>query len=266
MKKLIKAVAQFYSSHSEAQIIEQIHDAFDNASKSALAEANKILEEAAKNGDAEERKRLMKLIGIDPSMAMATTKVTAEEMTKILTRKRIIDEYTQKYPHLKIIFPEQVQAICNKYKLIHAPISWYKGVIPMKNLKEVADFSLCADDILYMSRSYYGPTVSFMEAYNRYPSITTLPRISNTCIEGGDIIKVVEQSEEIYGNLRTRFEICAPKEDIIVPEGSRLSKGKFSIFSVPDPIILFPQKNCYIIVSKWGLEASDPLVVNEKMN
>jgi len=45
---------------------------------------------------------------------------------------------------------------------------------------------------------------------------------------------------------------------------------KISKIEIPDPVVLKPvyyggQKH-YLIVTAWGLEASDELVVNEKMN
>lgn len=36
--------------------------------------------------------------------------------------------------------------------------------------------------------------------------------------------------------------------------------------NVPDPVVLQPVKGGFLIVCAWGEEASDEIVVNEKMN
>lgn len=44
-------------------------------------------------------------------------------------------------------------------------------------------------------------------------------------------------------------------------EGYKLEK-KF----IPDPVVLQPVKGGYLILTAWGDEASDPLVVNQNFN
>ena len=35
---------------------------------------------------------------------------------------------------------------------------------------------------------------------------------------------------------------------------------------IPDPVVLQPVKGGYLILTAWGDEASDPLVINENFN
>ena len=35
---------------------------------------------------------------------------------------------------------------------------------------------------------------------------------------------------------------------------------------IPDPVVLQPVKGGYLIITAWGDEASDEIVVNQKMN
>ena len=56
---------------------------------------------------------------------------------------------------------------------------------------------------------------------------------------------------------------------IIAPEHKlNVSKGKIedNVLKIKDPIVLQPVKEGYLIVSSWGLEASDELVVNKINN
>ena len=62
------------------------------------------------------------------------------------------------------------------------------------------------------------------------------------------------------------LQICAPVKDmdstgLEVAEGYKLQKKH-----IPDPVVLQPVKNGYLILTAWGDEASDELVVNQKFN
>lgn len=56
---------------------------------------------------------------------------------------------------------------------------------------------------------------------------------------------------------------------IIAPEHKLNTRGKVKeghILKIKDPIVLQPVDKGYLIVSSWGLEASDELVVNPVSN
>jgi hypothetical protein len=65
------------------------------------------------------------------------------------------------------------------------------------------------------------------------------------------------------------LEIAAPASDFDTT-GMELKNFKLSPIEFPDPIVLqpvfFEGSKHYLIVTAWGLEASDEMVVNEKMN
>ncbi len=58
--------------------------------------------------------------------------------------------------------------------------------------------------------------------------------------------------------------ICAPKADMNI-EG-KIMKGVFATNPVPDPIVLHYVDDGFLILSKWGLEGQDPMLVNEAHN
>ena len=49
--------------------------------------------------------------------------------------------------------------------------------------------------------------------------------------------------------------------DLQLEEGYKLVKKH-----IPDPVVLQPVKGGYLIITAWGDEASDPLVINPLMN
>lgn len=91
---------------------------------------------------------------------------------------------------------------------------------------------------------------------------------------GRDVEKKIERSYHginytgwfSIDNIKTEslssFVICAPKSDMIETDSS--FKTKFN--HVPDPVVLYPVDKGYIIVTAWGDEASDQLVINHQNN
>ena len=70
-------------------------------------------------------------------------------------------------------------------------------------------------------------------------------------------------------NMKCPLEIAAPLKDFNMTN-AEVKGFKISKIEIPDPIVLKPvifnnQKH-YLIVTAWGLEASDELVVNQKFN
>ena len=70
-------------------------------------------------------------------------------------------------------------------------------------------------------------------------------------------------------NMKLPLEIAAPLKDFNMDE-MEVKDFKLSKIEIPDPIVLKPvifnnQKH-YLIVTAWGIEASDELVVNANHN
>jgi hypothetical protein len=69
--------------------------------------------------------------------------------------------------------------------------------------------------------------------------------------------------------MKCPLEIAAPLKDFNMT-GAEVNGFKISKIEIPDPIVLKPvifnnQKH-YLIVTAWGLEAADELVVNANHN
>lgn len=174
------------------------------------------------------------------------------------TTINVIDYFRTNYPFNKFITEDEVKRLCEKYGLLLGEAGSYIGDVPDKNLKEIEGFKLKKED--WKEQDFY--------------SIRDLiaPRISPR-FENGSWFLDWGGPDFNYGLGRTtsekeqpKFKICAPKEDFdtmgwVVRDGYKL---------VYDPIVLQPVSkdgiDGYLIVTAWGEEASDEIVVNEKKN
>jgi hypothetical protein len=88
-----------------------------------------------------------------------------------------------------------------------------------------------------------------------------------------EILKFFEMypKEASYSKQPVPLAICAPLKDMDMKgmhlEGSKMVKD----VPVPDPVVLLPKNHPngtsgYLILTAWGDEASDPLVVNQNNN
>lgn len=62
--------------------------------------------------------------------------------------------------------------------------------------------------------------------------------------------------------------ICAPEKDMDTKGKTKVGFKLFEVFKteIPDPVVLKPVIGGYLILTAWGDEASDELVVNQKFN
>ena len=155
-----------------------------------------------------------------------------------------ISYFQQKYPNHKFITMEAIEKLCNKYSLSFGPIYKYIGEIPSKNLEHMASFNIDVEDKAYIK-----------EQYGR------------------------DHEYELYSHNKGKIApwlICAPVKDFDM-RNSHVVKGQIRT-NMPaplDPVVIQPVKygtdrgyNIIggLIITAWGDEASDPNVVNQKMN
>lgn len=174
-------------------------------------------------------------------------------------KKSIID-YSIAFPGYKIIYLPQILNLCQKYNLFFGSVNFFKGDIPFKNLKAIDDFSKFQQ--------------KFESLHGRISYRNDVPVTS-----------------QLYADLNHRestYYICAPKSDFIgeglttirneifrYDERIKFNKSYFSIKKpVKDPIVFCPVKalnpgeriQTFVVVTAWGKEASDELVVNHINN
>jgi hypothetical protein len=242
---------------SVKKTIEQIHNEFDTAGERLLCEAKELL---SKESDTNKGERLKK-IGFRSSLHA----VKADNInTKRQIQKEIatsVEYYAHHYPFNKYINDDEVNKICKKYGLLCGPASNYKDDMPDNNLVEIERFSLREEDMNKIKYGYFkyddGHLVGSKEPTDLYGYT-----VFNGWRFNHDIIR--KDISETHHFEKPEFKICAPQSHFDMTNMEK--KGHFLSIHVPDPIVLQPVTGGYLIVTKWGLEASDELVVNKKDN
>jgi hypothetical protein len=240
---------------TNTEIVEEIHDKFERAADELLEEAKRIL----KDQSSLDRNRMKMLASLGFTSTKDYVDNTQHLARIILSEEQIefINYYKQNYPLNKFITENQVQSICGKYGLLCGDVNLFKGIVPNKNLKEIAAFKLVGKDkeIVYYR---YDNGRKYLDNHKTFDKFNE--KNKETLLSGGEVFG---ECGTRYGLLEGKFSICAPIADMDI-RGMRVEEGYRIVKD--DPIVLQPVPGGYLIVSKWGLEASDPSVINEINN
>lgn len=246
------------------EIIEEIHESFYTEVDRLLASA-KIANslDTNKQGLIEKCARL-KTLGFTNTQEVkeAEVEITRLDNLKLDNEKKktlieAINYFSFKYPNYKFITEDSVKKICAKYNLVYGAIDRYIGTVPDKNLRQMENFKVLEDDecFAYGRESFWGGE---REISIKYQTVEEY-KINM----GNDMYMYSNYSQKI--NMKCPLEIAAPLKDFNM-EGLEVKDFKLSKIEIPDPVVLKPvifhgQKH-YLIVTAWGIEAGDELVVN----
>ena len=248
------------------EIIEQIHEDFNTEVDKLLKSAKIKLDETPNNPSLIEKANRLRGLGFS---ATKEVEISSEEEARINELKkenkekdsiiRAIKYFSGKYPLYKFITEDSVKKICEKYNLVYSTVDRYIGAVPDKNLNDIENFNVSDSDCC-------------AEEYTRYSSIygsTDTNRIYSGFSEG-------REDKLRYSNIYTSvgvrevyrkcaLEIAAPIKDFNL-DASEVKDFKISDVVIPDPVVLqpvhFEGKKHYLIVTAWGLESEDNLVMN----
>lgn len=241
-------------------IIAEIHNTFYNAGDKLLAEANQILNTV---GEVRiEKAKRLKSLGFVNS-------VDVQEWEKVKVTDYIaktINEYNMIYPNNKFITEEQVELICKKYNLMCAPISFYKGFVPESKVSDIERFMIHR----VHRRDLACKNIKFMYEYTQQEEKSALKKKYKDGIYPVPVNSYIEdiriESYDLIDN--QSMMICAPKKDFNLKWYQKMTRFFQSVkrVEIPDPVVLQPCKGGYLIVTAWGDEASDEIVVNQNHN
>lgn len=255
-----KALTPKPSKKQMQDIIVGIHNEFDTAGDKLLAEANEVLNG---NYDIEKGERLQRL-GFTNSKAA----VDADTVKKMKIEKKkqaeTVEYFRTFYPNNKFITEGLVKKICEKYNLVFGGINYYKGDVPEKNIAEIENFKLREED-KDDCFDYKSTSLGQLGGIDNYTAGLSRERYMMHQIYMQQALMQPQYEATPNGEKKQQpFKICAPESDFdmryMVRSGHKIE------LHIPDPIVLQPVKNGYLIVSKWGLEAEDAALTNEKMN
>jgi hypothetical protein len=275
------------------ELVMEIHEAFYSADERLLQEAKDLLANP-KIDKALYAERLSK-VGFAASKPVKDAIDMAEAHLKAGDTIKTVEYYRVHYPNNKYITAEEVKKICEKYGLLLGDASNYIGDVPEKNLGEIERFRLRKEDWTEKALSYgfgsftmemfsslwssqylgiasaksrrSGVLSDYYRRVNEGIGLITLPptyadeqpKIDYGYSVGVDPYKKEEPSKETE---QAAFKICAPKKDFNTA-GYEVKDGHILVY---DPVVLQPVKEGFLIVTAWGAEASDELVINHNQN
>lgn len=270
---------------SQRQIIQEIHNEFDTAEDRLLCEAQKIISSNSEKVVYDKAKRLKDAGFVNTELVlMASAKQQALVNGK--EQADLIMYYKQKYPFQKFITQQELDRICNKYGLVYAPVANYTKEVPDKNLFDIEN----AEEVDVLDRVENEYWIEITKSYyerkipSNQPKKFILPKeikrsylstnhsasrwsILNTHLSGfSDSSTWFVENHTCTEIKKEGLFIAAPMSHFKM-DGLK-KKGRFgflniSITEVKDPIVFRYVRGGIQIITKWGLEASDPSLLND---
>lgn len=248
------------------EIIEEIHESFYTEVDRLLASAKIANSLDTDKEELIQKCKRLKVLGFTNTKEVKEAEVELKRLSILQAeneaKKTLIEAinyFSFKYPNYKFITEESVKKICRKYNLIYGAIDRYTGTVPDKNLKQMEDFKVLEDDECFVHKiSYIG-----MRDYVHIEHITHSQYKAKQERQLLDTHRIALRYHDI--NMKSPLEIAAPLKDFNM-DGMEIKDFKISKIEIPDPVVLKPvifagQKH-YLIVTAWGIEAGDELVVN----
>lgn len=239
------------------ELIEQIHNEFNGAGDILLKEANEILGNCNFKID---KYDMLKQFGFTKTREVVEIDQKVEEQRMSDEIVNAIKKYRFHYSNQKFITKAVVDQICNKYNLICGKVSSYTGFVPQKNLDEIGAFKLKDEHYQYIvhhigTRGF----VTRIKTYQEYLDEQKL--MDNWKMTNSEAFfdKITDMNTSLI-HKNEELLICAPIKDMELKANERI-QGNF-IIEIPDPVVLHPVPEGYIVLTAWGDEKSDPLVVN----
>ena len=253
--------------------VEEIHETFYTEVDRLLDFAKRLNSLDTDKQDLIEKCERLKSLGFTSTTEIQEAETELERLKTLSQENESKKELTEainyfsfKYPNYKFITEKSVKKICKKYNLVYAPVDRYIGSVPDKNLKHIEDFKIDKDDECFVSQTVLS------EPLIGRRSITSLLSFKKykENIKYEPDYKFVGFTNTFTTYNKCPLEIAAPLKDFnttgMEVDDYELSKK----IEILDPVVLkpvfFKGKKHYLIVTAWGVEASDDLVVNERFN
>ena len=240
-----------------ASLDEQLHKDVHSAQEALLAEATRILNTPQPH-DTTKSERLRKLY----DMGFSRTEDVKEQHELDVKRqehedmKTAIQYYTKKYPMYRFINRDTVDAVCKKYGLILTVVRDYISDIPEKNQDEIINFKVWRDDTRYPSELFreqmtFGSTRGYDDEGD------------DRKMSGRDLLILAPKHKLDLSDKVVEGHIAKLKDPIVLQAVRGFSNGEIHS---DDYHYYSNMSKGYLIVSSWGLEASDENVVNGNRN
>jgi hypothetical protein len=257
-----------------SEIIKEIHETFYTEQERLFENANEVHSLETEKQDLIDKRERLVAQGFKNTAEVKEADEEIKRISKLQAKneenKRLqaaIRYFSFKYPNYRFITDESVDKICEKYNLVVGSVDLYEGTVPDVNLKHIEEFKVADEDVSW------NRTVS--DIMTSFTKVIT-PREAKMEL---DIKKAQEERMDrgvfwghnsMYTSVRrTSLDIVAPKKDF-KKESVRVKGNRVGLPEILDPIVLqpvfFDDKKYNLIVTAWGDEAADELVVNSIHN
>lgn len=270
---------------SQSELIEQIHSEFDTAPERLLMEAEILLRNAGEvSAEAKRKADRLEAIGFNSSFEATEVREKQAKHDEAVRAAEIVKYYRHTYPFTKFLTQEELDRICGKYGLVYAPVSRYIREVPEKNLSEIER----AQPLKALDLPDDVCTRSFMATLSSPISVSgVLKRLKrNNCPEfKGETEKELFEylgrysfyfdreyntdyvtrsyREHLSVNRDDKFFIAAPKDHFDLTGYEQNGKFEFVKSIVKeDPIVFRKVRGGILVITKWGIEASDEALIN----
>ena len=263
-------------------IVQEIHDTFYSEVDRLLAEAGIKLSSDTNKTDVLAKADRLSMLGFNNAkeVSVATKeRIRLSGIERVNTEKgnliEAINYFSFKYPQYKFITEASVKKICQKYGLIYGQVSLYKGEVPDKNLAEIEKLSIKEEDFVFEQEpnwrmSLFGRQINknLIGYEERAKHLIFHEGLLTDRALGNYGFEAMQECVRLVGN-KAPLEIAAPIKDFDT-RNMEVKDFKLSPIEVPDPVVLHPVMfkgiKHYLIVTAWGLEGTDELVVNQRNN
>lgn len=192
-----------------------------------------------------------------------TNSIATRLYSAIAKNHDVIREYNQKYlGQYKFILEPQLERVCEKYNLFVRDVDLFLGDIPEKNINDIMGFSVFIDDLPiheYGMQQFYRNYSHLMNSGGDFTYSYESLRLPIKHFAEARIDRLIQIAavKELFD------ERAFEKSDARILNKAQLSaKHQVDL----DPIVLCKTKHGYIIITAWGDEANDELVVNQNNN
>lgn len=261
-----KVTTTFQKKKSVDDLIEEIHESFYTEVDRLLADARISRSLETDKQDLIDKATRLRNLGFKNTKEVIEAQQEIDRLRELESTNKMnqdlvnaIEYFSARYFNYKFITEDSVKKICAKYNLVYGTIDKYIGTVPDKNLKHIEDFKIKEEDVCYNEINN--------DRWNR--RVTKYEVRSKQYVD-----KEIKMGRaDLYGSdhsfEKCPLEIVAPLKDFNM-KAHEVKDFKISKIEIPDPVVLQPviyndQKH-YLIVTAWGIEASDELVVNFNHN
>ena len=274
--------------------VEEIHQEFDSSEQKIIDECNKLLSECniVTQTQVDRKSDMLKSLGFVNSETVKISEELKNKYDPYKTQLNQIMDYKRKYPRDKFITVNELDRICKKYKLIHAPVSNYIKDVPEKNLLEIKNSTPLSNEDK-MKRFQIITSINFMPDTPRsYKKFVRKNMVNNSSIDisrfSDTNFKTIVRGLGYEGSFGTwgydrmdvqtidmsGYHIAAPKSHFNL--NNLMNKTKFGFFNVTttevkDPVVFeYCKGNICRIITKWGTDDDqsylEPSLFNENHN